>query len=260
MDEQEIRSEVRRLARFHHAIDLPYGLSTHVPELSQTDIERTRLPNLLAHAWPAVLDACGGSLSGRRVLDVACNCGGFSVEAAKSGADYVLGIDIVDKYVEQANFVKRALELENVEFRELAIEDIDPSDVGTFDVSFCFGILYHLENPVSAMRKVADVTEHIMVVDTLLNPAHPAEPYWLMRTRGPVAPAALRARRATTALWLERRVCEFIPTARAVEELLRFLGFGHVEQLEVTNAFEDRYHRQRRGTFIATRSESGDGG
>ena len=29
------------------------------------------------------------------------------------------------------------------------------------------------------MRKVADVTEHIMVVDTSLNPAHPAEPYWL---------------------------------------------------------------------------------
>ena len=255
MDEQEIKSEVLRLARFHHAIDLPHGLSTHVPELSRHDLERTRLPNLLAHAWPAILDACGGSLKGRRVLDVACNCGGFSVEAAKSGADYVLGIDIVDKYVEQANFVKRALELENVEFRKLGIEDIDPSDVGTFDVSFCFGILYHLENPVSAMRNVAEVTDHIMVVDTALNPKGRAQPSWLMRTRGPPPPTAGQS---STGLWLHREVCEFVPTARAVEELLRFLGFGHVEQLEVTNASENRYRMQRRGTFIATRSGSDD--
>jgi tRNA (mo5U34)-methyltransferase len=254
-----MRSEVRRLAPFHHAIDLPYGLSTHDPEFSQGVIYSERVSNLLAHAWPALLAACRGSLSGRRVLDIGCNCGGFSVEATKSGADYALGIDIVDRYVEQANFIRRALELENVEFRKLAIEDIDPSDVGTFDISFCFGILYHLENPVSAMRKVADVTEQIVVVDTNLNPDYPAEPYWRMRTRNPMGPAILRSGQATTALWRERRTCEFVPTVRAVEELLGFLGFGHVEQLDVATALEPRYHKQKRGIFIATRSDSGDG-
>jgi len=121
VNEQEMKSELHRLAPFHHLVELPHGLTTYVPELSRRDIERTRLPNLYAHVWPALLDLCGGSLTGRRVLDVACNCGGFSVEAAKSGAAFVLGIDVVDRYLEQAEFIKRALALENVEFRKLAM-------------------------------------------------------------------------------------------------------------------------------------------
>jgi tRNA (mo5U34)-methyltransferase len=108
VNEQEMKNELRRLAPFHHDIELPYGLATYVPELSRRSIERTRLPNLLAHAWPPLLEMCGGTLKGRRVLDVACNCGGFSVEAARSGADFVLGTDVVDLYLEQARFVKAA--------------------------------------------------------------------------------------------------------------------------------------------------------
>jgi 2-polyprenyl-3-methyl-5-hydroxy-6-metoxy-1,4-benzoquinol methylase len=251
VNEQEIKNEVRRLAPFLHAIDLPHGLSTYVPELSRRDIERTRLPNLVAHAWPALLERCGGSLEGRRVLDVACNSGGFSVEAAKSGADFVLGVDVVDRYLEQAQLVKRALGLDNVEFRQLAAEDLDPSVTGTFDVTLCFGILYHLENPVATMKRVAAVTEDIMVVDTKLDPSNPTEPYWRMMQRGPPLPDAVGA---STAQWIDRWICQFTPTARAVEELMHFLQFPQVTQLEPAATFEDRYRMGERATFIAARS------
>ncbi|MDX0765168.1 DUF1236 domain-containing protein [Sinorhizobium medicae] len=64
----EIQATVRRLAPFHHAIDLPFGLSTFVPELSRQTRERTRLQTFLDHAWGSILTACGGSLKGKRVL------------------------------------------------------------------------------------------------------------------------------------------------------------------------------------------------
>jgi tRNA (mo5U34)-methyltransferase len=107
LTEQEIREEIERLSPFFHDIELPYGLRTYVPELSRRDSERKRLARLLRHFWPTLLSVYGGSLRGQRVLDLACNCGGLSVEAAKAGAEYVLGIDIVDRYLEQAEFVKQ---------------------------------------------------------------------------------------------------------------------------------------------------------
>ena len=63
---------------------------------------------------------------------------------------YVLGIDIVEHYIEQANFVKGALDLEQVEFKVMDIDSVDESIVGLFDITFCFGILYHLRRRLSS--------------------------------------------------------------------------------------------------------------
>ena len=71
LTKEEMIREIRRLAPFHHEVDLPYDLSTYVPERSRRPIERTRLANLTKHAFPALINACGGSLEGKRVLDVA---------------------------------------------------------------------------------------------------------------------------------------------------------------------------------------------
>jgi 2-polyprenyl-3-methyl-5-hydroxy-6-metoxy-1,4-benzoquinol methylase len=250
--EEELREELRRLAPFHHLIDLPYGLATPVTrgQTVTSGISATRVSNLVAHAWPALLEICGGSLEGRRVIDVACSCGGFSIEAAKSGAEYVLGVDVVDRYIEQANLVRRALGIGNVEFRQLAIEELDPSALGRFDVAFCFGLLYNVENPVLAMRKLAEVTESVMLVDTTLDPARPDEPYWRMSFMQGVSS---KSKHPTTLFASEGRF-GFRPTARAVESLLKRLGFPRVEQLALGPNLEQRYYDGERATFIASRS------
>lgn len=253
----ELEQELRRLAPFHHDIALPYGLRTYLPEASRQERERTRMRSFVDHAWPALLDGCGGSLQGLRVLDVACNCGGFSVQAARDGADYVLGFDVEDHYLEQANLIKRALGLRNVDFRSLRLEELDASLHGRFDVAFCFGILYHLENPVLGMQKLAAVTDKLIVVDTTLMRVPYLnsllrQPLWHMR----VVPAVREdAKNISTSRWRKREHCQFSPNAVAVKELLRYVGFGDVTQVNPeASGLEKRYRNGTRATFVAKRN------
>jgi 2-polyprenyl-3-methyl-5-hydroxy-6-metoxy-1,4-benzoquinol methylase len=256
MAQDEMQNRLRELAPFHHRVDLPYGLSTYVPEAAHRDVERTRVDTLMRHGWPQLLEACGGSLRGRRVLDVACNCGGFSVAAIEAGADYVLGIDIVDRYLDQANFIKEALGHENLEFRNVDVNDLSPETVvGTFDVVLCFGILYHLEDPVGGMRRMADLATHAMLVDTkLMRPKYWGRfifnrPLWEMQITG-----ASKKKTETTSLWRQGAVCQFTPTERAVLDMLRFLGFTKTTFLPPTEKdLEPRFYSRERGTFLAIR-------
>lgn len=256
MTEEQLRDRVRELAPFHHTVELPHGVSTYVPDKSHRGIERTRVDSLVRHGWPQHLKACGGSLNGRRVLDIACNCGGFSVEAIKAGADYVLGVDIVDRYLEQAMFVKQALGYENLEFLKADLYELTPELVGgTFDVVLCFGILYHLEDPIRAMKAIANLATHAMLVDTKLwRPKYGSRivrnrPLWQMKVIG-----ASKEKTETTSLWRQGLVCQFAPTERAVLDLLGFLGFTQSEfLLPQEKDLEPRFYKRERGTFLALR-------
>jgi 2-polyprenyl-3-methyl-5-hydroxy-6-metoxy-1,4-benzoquinol methylase len=249
LTEQQIRDRIRDLAPFHHPIDLPYGLNTFL-ENAPDQGTRNRLPSVMSHGWPALLDACGGSLDGLTVLDVACNCGGLSVQAAKSGAKHVLGFDVVDRYIEQANFVKAALaqEFPEIEFRKLNVEDLSPEAVGTFDVTLCFGILYHLQDPVSTMQRIASVTERVLFIGTKTYrpPSRRArrevdQSLWRMNIRTP------DSKETTANGWVDKPKCQFEPTPRAVTDLLRFLGFG-----QITRPTKNRRGRPE-GLFLAQR-------
>jgi tRNA (mo5U34)-methyltransferase len=251
MSESELRSELERLRPFHHRIELPYGLSTFAPELSRRPVEGIRVDSFVRHAFPALLDLYGGSLAGKRVLDVACNCGGFSFEAARAGADRVLGFDVADRYIEQANLIRRALGVDQPEFRVMSIDDVTPEKTGSFDVVLCLGILYHLEDPVGAMRSLSAVAEHVMLVDTNItyNRFMRGRPYW--RTNVP----PLGSETGTTGAWrTEQRVFQFTPSAAAVEQLLGFLGFSSVQRLpDNEKTLDQRYQKGRRATFLGVR-------
>ncbi|MDX1499780.1 MAG: class I SAM-dependent methyltransferase [Woeseiaceae bacterium] len=251
MTREEMEREIRRLAPFHHKVDLPHGLKTYDPDSSLRHREQTRLDSLVRHAFPRLLEACGGSLEGKRVIDVACNAGGFSIEAARLGAEYVLGFDVADRYLDQANFIKRALGLEQVEFKKMALADCDESEIGTFDIAFCFGILYHLENPVYEMKKLASVTRDIMLIDANVYQApFSRKSLWKMNVPRVVDDED----RTTTAAWRTEKRCQFKPNVRAVVELLDVLGFPHVEVLKPrVRGLEFRYYRRKRVTFLARR-------
>lgn len=167
-----IRREIERLSPFLHDLALPFGLRTVLPSTTRRpELEKNRLQDLIVSVLEPLQQRIG-SLAGLRVLEVACNCGGLAIEAANRGAEAVLGIDPVPHYIEQALFLKRALDTRNVEFEIAGIEDTP--NLGRFDVTICCGLLYHLESPVASMRAVAQATNRVLALDTQVVKDEPA--------------------------------------------------------------------------------------
>jgi SAM-dependent methyltransferase len=248
IDQNEMEREIERLSPFLYDISLPNGLRTVTTELARrVSLETTRLEDLVECVVEPVEHRIG-SLEGLSVLEVACNCGGLSIEVARRGAGSVIGTDPVSRYIEQAEFLKHALAIDNVEFRQLGIDQ--SPDLGCFDVTIACGLLYHLENPVGSIRALAEATRKMMVVDTqvLLNTS---SPIWNMSIQPPVG---LSHELASTGLWRETAICQLKPSVEAVLQLLSFLGFSEVEVLPV-NA-DHRTNTRATGairTFIASR-------
>lgn len=255
LDRDEIEKRIEQLSPFLHEIELPYGLWTRSPEARRVNDAPPRVWELLELTFPELLGACGGSLEGLDVLEAACNSGGMSVEASRHGAQRVLATDAVDQYVEQASLVKEALDLDNVEVRKLNVYDVDSADIGYFDVTLCYGLLYHLESPVLAMRKLAEVTRRVMIVDTttLPMPKEDRRALWRMNF-APKAPDDDNER-AETNLWRDRDYVQFEPTVTAVRRLLRFAGFDEVRRIKPSvKGLSKSYYDGRRTAFIAIKN------
>jgi len=90
-------------------------------------------------------DVFGGELAGRRVLDLGCEEGHFAVEFARHGAD-VVAVDVRDEHLRRTGFLAEAtgapLDTVRADVREL-----DPAELGEFDLVLCLGLHYHLDTP-----------------------------------------------------------------------------------------------------------------
>jgi 2-polyprenyl-3-methyl-5-hydroxy-6-metoxy-1,4-benzoquinol methylase len=123
------------------------------------------------HFMPWLLDATGGSLRGKRVLDIACNSGFWSIQCALLGADEVVGFDARPDLLEQANLIKAVAGVEQAHFRVLDFWDMDPATLGgTFDVVLNLGILYHLPRPLDAIELTRRMAREYIVLDTSIQP------------------------------------------------------------------------------------------
>jgi len=158
MQKQKIPKELQSFAPFFHDIDLGNGFNT-APEIY-------RMRDAINLFFPPLLKLFGGSFRGLRILDIGCNCGGFSFEASKYGAKEVIGIDAGEKNIEQANAIKKYLRLKNIKFLKMNVEEINEKDLGKFDLTILAGVFYHLENPIGTMKKVSDVTKSTILVDS----------------------------------------------------------------------------------------------
>lgn len=118
-----------------------------------------------------LVQACGGTLAGKRVLDLGCNAGWWSLAAIESGCEFVVGVDTKASNVAQAQFVFDTLgvEQDRYEFVVGSALDLDPSVHGSFDVVLCLGLLYHVSSPVQLLREIASRSDDLLVIDTALS-------------------------------------------------------------------------------------------
>ena len=96
------------------------------------------------------------------------------------------------------------------------------------------------------------MTRDIMIVETeIYEPSDTQNSTWLMNFLSPIDDDP---NRYSTGLWRTKKMCQFKPSSSAVKELLEYLGFTKVTQLEpVAEGLEERYYDGTRATFIARR-------
>ena len=129
--------------------------------------------NQLAHRWwdpnsefkplhdinPLRLDYINGitPLSGKTVLDVGCG-GGILAEGMAALGAQVTGIDLGDKALQVANL--HLLESgRQVEYRNIAVEDLAVEQPGHYDVVTCMEMLEHVPDPASTVLACAQLAK-----------------------------------------------------------------------------------------------------
>ena len=95
-----------------------------------------------------------GDLAGKRVLDLGCGDGTYSIAAFQRGA-HVTGVDISSAMLDSAQ--RRAAAIgASVEWRQASAESI-PYDSGTFDIVLAVTILCFVKNPLQVVQEVSRV-------------------------------------------------------------------------------------------------------
>ena len=127
------------------------------------------------HSMPDLVAAAGGAFGGKRVLDIACNAGFWSFQCAMLGAAEVVGFDGRKENIDSARFVQAVTGLDNVRFQHLLFEEMTPERLGgRFDIVLNLGVLYHLPEPIEALRRTAAMAREFVLLDTRLVPGRRA--------------------------------------------------------------------------------------
>lgn len=162
----ELLKQLQELAPWHFDLPLSDGLKTSDGNREQYDdsnvqrvavIDPYELAPLLRRIHP-------DGLRGKRFLDVACNGGGYSIVAKSLGADLAVGFDAREHWVRQARFLAEQLQVKGTRFFTADLLSFTSDE--RFDICLFKGIFYHLPDPVAALRRVADLTDEVIIVDT----------------------------------------------------------------------------------------------
>jgi tRNA (mo5U34)-methyltransferase len=161
---QALEEKIRALPYWYHKIELTDGVVTP--------------------GWaPLSPDAYGipDRLDGLRVLDIGAWDGFWSFEAMKRGAREVVAIDDFSDFLgglnerdrrawENFDLCREALGYspDQCQRIEMSVYDIAPEKLGTFDVVFFFGTLYHLRHPLLALDQIASVATGELFVETAI--------------------------------------------------------------------------------------------
>jgi tRNA (mo5U34)-methyltransferase len=159
-----LKVEVEQSPPWMYAWELGDDIVTPVQGPELPDIHRTRL-ELIEAPVRAALSTAGPNAT---VLDLACNEGWFSHRLLEWGASRTVGIDIRAKSISRAELVRDhfGISRERLELRCADVFDLDVSVFGTFDIVLCLGLVYHLENPVGAIRVARAFTSGMCVIES----------------------------------------------------------------------------------------------
>ncbi len=238
--DEEIRKQFARYSLWHYAYEFDGGLSfptSHNNPGPDTNDPKRPLQRF-AHFIPYVVQSQGGTLKGKRILDIACNSGFWSIQCALLGAE-VVGFDARSELIEQANLLKWITGADNVEFKHLGFWQMSPEKLGgKFDVVLNLGFLYHVPTPLEALELTKMMARTHILLDTAVHPSGEFAIY--LRWEEPLD-IRMAAQEGIVAL----------PTKPGVELMLRHLKFNSWIEIPVrTRDLPIDYLTRRRASWL----------
>jgi tRNA (mo5U34)-methyltransferase len=207
---------------------------------------RTRLRQVIAErvANPRALTA----------IDLGCHEGYFTVELARHFR-HVRGVDVRMENIDGARLIARALGLLNTTFDVADVLTLPTDEHFRADLVTMFGLIYHLENPLQAIRTAAALTRRHLVIETQVFPydiGGRIEDGGFQQQRNVQGVFALvpdyPANREGGATGLA-----LVPSVNAVVFALQSLGFPNVELIGMAGADYEQYARGARVVMLATK-------
>jgi SAM-dependent methyltransferase len=108
------------------------------------------------------LESASLPVNGARVLDVGAGIGHFAGFYRSRGCSVVA----IDGRPE--NIAELSVRHPDVQASVADAQELDPAAYGVFGVIHCFGLLYHLDSPVAALRRFEQMCHGILVLETMV--------------------------------------------------------------------------------------------
>ncbi len=157
----DLQASVNAIPYWYHRIPLPGGVTT--PGWAPLIPEAYRIP---------------ADLTGKRVLDVGAWDGFWSFEALRRGALVVTAIDDFSDTIGAITNADRSKQWQTFDLCREALgydyrtcQRFEQSvyDVGfSYEVIFCFGVLYHLKHPLLALERLRSVCRGSIHIETAI--------------------------------------------------------------------------------------------
>jgi SAM-dependent methyltransferase len=236
MEAEELARRIAAFPAWSYRFEFEGGVST--PSFNHATVNRQEQRR--RYFFEPLLQLTGGSLRGRRVLDLGCNAGFWSLAAVEAQADFVLGVDAKQMYLEQAELVFDAKGIDPARYRFEQGNVLAHDFSEGFDVVFCLGLLDHVAKPVELFELIAAIAPQLLVIDTEIS-----------RSRASIF--------EVDSLYHRENAVEYetvlVPSRLAVLELAAQFGFEAVALPHNMDDYAgmDDYLHQRRLAFICAK-------
>ena len=161
----EIKQKIEQRDWFYR-FELPDGSATdsYLPASAQ-QVHDTRL-EMVARVLQPLLS----QYPGLSALDLASHQGWFSLQVAGMGCESVTGMEPRPSHVDDARLITGACGIDNVRFVQSDIQNIAMTDIEPADIVLMLGLIYHLENPVAAIRTAHAYCRRVCLIETQVGP------------------------------------------------------------------------------------------
>ncbi|MGC1684272.1 MAG: class I SAM-dependent methyltransferase [Candidatus Acidiferrales bacterium] len=143
----------------------------------------------------------------RTALDVGSGLGYFS------GLLRTFGFEVSAVDGRQQNVEEARRRFPQIPFQRCDAQDITLRDLGKFDLILCFGLLYHLENPMLTVRHLRAMTKQLLLIEAVIYPGE--QPIMALVDEGPTEDQGLNH-------------VAFYPTEACLVKMLYRSGFSNV--------------------------------